>query len=77
MKSLTAAEVQELPVDERIRLVEMLWDSLAIVPDAFPISDSLAADLDQRYREFEADPEAGLEWNEVRERVVRGTWRTD
>ena len=76
MKQVTVAEILELPVAERIRLVELNWDSIAAVPEAIPISDELKAELDRRLAEFEADPDAGSRWEEVRERIVQGTWRT-
>lgn len=76
MKSLPVAEILELPIAERMRLVEIIWDSITAVPEAVPVSDDLKADLDRRLAEFEADPEAGLPWNEVRERILQGRWRT-
>ena len=76
MSQISVAEILKLPLAERIRLVELIWDSIAAVPEAVPISDELAADLDRRLAEFEADPEAGSPWEEVRKRILRGTWRT-
>ncbi len=76
MKTLPMTEILELPVSERIRLVEIIWESIAAVPEAVPVSDELRADLDRRLAEFEANPEAGLPWEEVRERIVQGRWRT-
>lgn len=76
MKPLPVTEILELPVRERIRLVELIWDSIAAVPEEIPVSDELRAELDLRLAEFEANPEAGLPWDEVRERVVQGRWRT-
>ncbi len=64
-----------MPVDERIRLVELIWDSIAAVPEAVPVSDELKVELDRRLAEFEADPEAGSPWEEVRKRIVQGRWR--
>lgn len=76
MKQISVAEILELPVAERIRLVELIWDSIAAVPEAVPLSDELKAELDLRLAEFNADPEAGSPWEEVRKRIVKGTWRT-
>ena len=76
MKQLSVAVILELPVAERIRLVELIWDSIAAVPEAVPMSEDLKAELDRRLAEFEANPEAGSPWAEVRERIVRGKWRT-
>ena len=76
MKQVSVAEILELPVAERIRLVELIWDSIAAVPEAVSISEELKAELDRRLAEFEADPDAGSPWEEVRSRIVQGTWRT-
>ena len=76
MKHVSVAEILELPVAERIRLVELIWDSIAAVPEAVSISEELKAELDRRLAEFEADPDAGSPWEEVRKRIVQGTWRT-
>jgi len=76
MKQISVAEILELPVDERIRLVELIWDSIAAVPESVPMSDELKAELDRRLAEFEANPESGIPWDEVRERIVQGRWRT-
>jgi len=76
MKDLSVAEILELPVEERIRLVEIIWDSIAAVPEAVVLPDEWKSELERRLTEFEADPEAGSPWDEVRNRIVQGTWRT-
>ncbi len=76
MRPLPVTEILELPVDERIRIVELIWDSIAASPEAVPVSDELKVELDRRLAEFEADPEAGSPWEEVRERILQGRWRT-
>jgi putative addiction module component (TIGR02574 family) len=76
MKSIPVADLLELPVAERIRLVELLWDSIAAVPEAVPIPDDLKAELNRRLAEFEADPEAGSPWDEVRGHILRRAWHT-
>ena len=76
MRAFPVEEILELPVTERLRLVELIWDSIAAVPEAVPVSDELKAELDRRLKEFETNPEAGLPWEEVRERILEGRWRT-
>jgi putative addiction module component (TIGR02574 family) len=65
-----------LPIVERIRLVELFGDSIAAVPEAVSIPDDLKAELTRRLAEFEADPEGGSPWKEVRSRILQGGWRT-
>jgi putative addiction module component (TIGR02574 family) len=71
MKALSVAEILELPVEERIRLVKILWDSIRARPEAVALPDEWKAELERRLAEFEADPEAGAPWDEVRSRIVQ------
>ena len=48
MINISIAEILELPVQERIRLVELIWDSVAAVPDAVEISPEIKAELEAR-----------------------------
>lgn len=76
MKQISIADILELPVQERIRLVEIIWDSVAAVPEAVSISPEVRAELESRFREFEKNPETGYSWDEVKSRLQDGTWRT-
>ncbi len=76
MNSISIADILELPVQERIRLVELIWDSVAAVPEAVAVSPELKAELEARLAEFEANPEAGYSWDEVKSRLSNGSWRT-
>lgn len=76
MKQISIADILELPVQERIRLVELIWDSVAAVPEAVEVSSGLRAELEARLREFEANPEEGYSWEQVKSRLEDGTWRT-
>jgi len=39
MKSFSAAQTIELPVDQRIKLVEDIWDSIAEIPESVELPD--------------------------------------
>lgn len=49
------AKLHELPISERIRLVEDLWDSIAAEQSALPMTDEQKRELDRRLDAFEAD----------------------
>jgi len=72
MKHISVAEILELPVAERIRLVETIWDSIAEVPEAVDLSEAQRAELDRRLAAYEHDPSLGSPWSEVRSRISRG-----
>ena len=48
-------KLQELPVEERIKLVENLWDSIASDQQALPLTDEQRDELDWRLDAYEAD----------------------
>src|SRR5581483_11226760 len=41
-----------LPLEERIRLVEDIWDSIAAEQQAIPLTPAQKAELDRRYRRY-------------------------
>ena len=72
MKPITLDKVLQLPVPERIRIVEVIWDSIADTPEAVELTDEQKAELDSRLENFEKNPNAGSPWSEVRERIWHG-----
>ena len=76
MKQISVAEILELPVQERIRLVELIWESIAAVPEAVEVTPELKAELEARLKEFEANPEAGYSWEQVQSHLRSGTCRS-
>ena len=70
MSRFSAADVLELTVSERLRLVEEIWDSIAAVPESLPLTEDEKRLLDQRLAAFERDPQAGSPWSEVRSRIT-------
>jgi len=71
MKRELVAEILALPVAERMRLVEAIWDSISSVPDALPLTQWQMDELDRRLAEFEADPDSGASLEEVFARIRR------
>lgn len=52
-------KLSKLPVEERIKLVEELWDSIASDQKALPLTDEQKAELDRRLDVYEADGISG------------------
>lgn len=73
MNQELVAEILALPVEERVRLVEAIWDSISAVPEALPLTQWQREELDRRLAEFEADPEAGSTLEDVFARIRRGS----
>lgn len=54
-----------LPIGERIRLVEDIWDSIAADQANLPLTDEQRTELDRRLDAYEADKIKGREAGEV------------
>ncbi len=76
MTNFSVAEILALPVQERINLVELIWESVAAVPQAIEVSPEIKSELAARLVEFERDPDAGYSWDEVKEKLKSGSWRS-
>ncbi|MDD2738806.1 MAG: addiction module protein [Methylomonas lenta] len=76
MNNISISDILQLPVQERIQLVELIWDSVAAVPETVEVSPELKAELELRLLEFEANPEAGYSWDQVKSCLKDGSWRT-
>ena len=57
--------IRELPLEDRIRLVEDLWDSIAQDQQALALTPEQAAELDHRLQSFELDDDRGRPASEV------------
>lgn len=66
------SKILELPVSERVKLVQSIWDSIAEVPEAVELTEAQRRELDRRLKAYERDPEAGSPWSEVRARILSG-----
>ena len=52
-------KMRALPVEERIRIVEDLWDSIAADQEALRLTVEQKAELDRRLDAYEADRNPG------------------
>ena len=76
MTLISVADILELPVQERIQLVEIIWESIAAVPHAIEVSPELKTELQARLADFEQNPEAGYSWEQVKGHLRNGSWPT-
>jgi len=64
-----ADSFDHLTVEERLELLERLWDSLVDTPERIPLTNAQKEELDRRLDDFERDPSIGIPWDEVRKRI--------
>jgi putative addiction module component (TIGR02574 family) len=65
----TMIDIDGLTRDERLELLERLWDSLTVDPDAFPLTDAQREELDRRLDELDRDGPTGIPVEELLARL--------
>jgi putative addiction module component (TIGR02574 family) len=60
-------EILKLPAEERLRLVEQVWDSLVATPESVPVPDWHKAELDRLLDDPSSEP--SISWDEARARL--------
>lgn len=63
--------LKQLPLAERIQLVEDLWDSIAGEPSAMDFTSGQKAELDRRLARSEQAPDEGIEWQTLKSRLQK------
>ena len=67
------SEILQLSVAERIQLVEDIWDSIAVVPDAVSLTAEQEAELERRLEAYQANPNEGISWNDLKTKLQKQT----
>jgi len=66
-------DIEKLSPDERLELLEELWDSLGKEPSSVPLTRAQQEELDRRLDDLDADIERGaplgIPWDEVLQRI--------
>jgi putative addiction module component (TIGR02574 family) len=65
---MTPEQINAMPIDERLRLIEAIWDS--IDAEQLPeLTDAQKAELDKRLGAYEKNPASAIPWEEVKTRA--------
>jgi putative addiction module component (TIGR02574 family) len=65
-------EVGSWSVEDRLRLIEEVWDSVAAAPEAVVLTETQKQDLGRRLDLYRDNPKAGALWDEVKARLQGG-----
>ncbi|MYL25171.1 MULTISPECIES: addiction module protein [Halomonadaceae] len=63
--------IRDLPVDERIQLVEDVWDSIAEDQQKLELTQAQREELDRRLNAYEQDGQSGSDAGAVLEGIRR------
>jgi putative addiction module component (TIGR02574 family) len=69
--SRPAIEIDNLNVEERLELIESLWESLIVDPSNVPVTDAQKQLLDERLDAIDAGDDTGTPWEDVKARILK------
>jgi putative addiction module component (TIGR02574 family) len=64
--SIDLSAIKALPVDEKLRIVEDIWESITEELDNSELDDDMKAELDRRIADYDADPSNVVPWDVVK-----------
>ena len=59
----------DLPLPDQLQLVEDLWDHIAASKEPLPIPEWRKDELDRRKRNFEANPDSSIRWEDAKNQI--------
>ena len=60
---------RQLSPEERLQLLEALWESLSVTPEVIPLTHAQREELDRRLDELDREGPSGIPWEEVLRRI--------
>lgn len=67
--SKPALNIGDLSAEERLRLIEELWDSLNKEPGTVPLTNAQREELDRRLDDLERSGPEGIPWDQVLQQI--------
>ena len=61
----TNIDIEDLDADQRLQLIERLWDSLEDTPESLPLTEAQRRELNARLDRIDSGDDAGIPWDEV------------
>jgi putative addiction module component (TIGR02574 family) len=68
---LTPEKLDTLSVDDRLAMIDAVWDSLCRDPDSVPIPDWHIEELQRRLTHHAVTPLEGRDWSEVQAELLK------
>lgn len=65
----TLDQLITLPIPERIRLVQALWDSIVVEDPPAPLTDEQRETFARRAAELQENPGIALTWQQIKSRI--------
>ena len=71
MQQNVKEQIQKMSVDERIVLVEEIWDGIAEGNGSVELTQEQKQELDRRLEFLKHNPDAGRTWDEIQHELNR------
>jgi putative addiction module component (TIGR02574 family) len=65
------SQIDKLSINERLLIVESIWDSILSAQGNIEVSDHQKDTLDKRYNDYRDNPEDNSSWDEVKRRIQK------
>jgi putative addiction module component (TIGR02574 family) len=72
MSDADLAEILKMPPEERMKLLEIIWASLAADPSSVPLGDAHRQAISDRVAEYQANPDDVVSKDEVFSQARKG-----
>ena len=68
--SATLAQAKALSVDDRIRLVQEIWDSISTESEQIGLTEAQRLELSRRLKNRELNPQGVVSWQDVKAQAL-------
>ena len=65
-------KIKDLSIEERIVLVEEIWDSIVSAEEMPELTEEQKAELDRRHESYREDPNESVTWESVKTKLLSG-----
>ena len=64
--------IKELSIEERILLIEEIWDSIEAEQEMLELTEEQKSELDRRLESYRKNPGESVTWESVKSRLMSG-----
>lgn len=70
MQTPTSTDLSHLSVEQKLDLVQDLWDTIAAQSDELQVPEWHRRELEQRLATYRRDPDTGTPWHVLRDKLL-------
>lgn len=68
---MATIDIAGLTAEQRLELLEQIWDSLIATPESVPVTAAQRRELERRLDDLDRDGPAGIPWDDVLRKIRR------